>query len=42
MMEIPELLKKQDRSDLLVVLDALTTAVYWIQELLAVELRERA
>ena len=40
-LEISELLKEQKREDLLVVLDALTTAVYWIQEILTIEEKER-
>jgi hypothetical protein len=35
-LEIPALLKAQNRGDLLAVLDALTTALYWMQEELAI------
>ena len=36
-MEIVGILTAQGRSDLLTVLDALTTALYWLQDELAIE-----
>lgn len=39
-LEIPALLAAQHRDDLITVLDALVTALYWIQEELAVGERE--
>jgi len=35
-LDIPRLLMEQNRTDLLVVMDALVTALYWIQEMLPV------
>ena len=35
-LEIPALLMAQNRGDLLTVLDALATALYWMQEELAI------
>ena len=35
-LEIPALLMAQNRGDLLAVLDALATALYWMQEELAI------
>ena len=39
-LEIPALLKAQNRDDLLAVLDAIVSALYWIQEEL--EIKETA
>ena len=39
-LEIAEILQKQNRNDLLAVLDAITTALYWIQDIL--EIKEMA
>ena len=36
-MEIVGILTAQERNDLLTVLDALTTALYWLQDELAIE-----
>ena len=36
-MEIANLLTAQGRNDLLTVLDALTTALYWLQDELTIE-----
>ena len=36
-MELVNILTVQRRNDLLTVLDALTTALYWLQEELAIE-----
>ena len=35
--EIVDILTKQGRNDLLTVLDALTTALYWLQDELTIE-----
>ena len=35
--EIVSILTAQERNDLLTVLDALTTALYWLQDELAIE-----
>ena len=40
-LEIPGLLKAQDREDLLTVLDAVTTALYWMQAELMIDATER-
>ena len=36
-LEIVQILKEQGRDDLVTVLDAITTAMYWVQEELEVE-----
>lgn len=41
-LEIPALLVAQNRGDLLAVLDVLTTALYWMQEELAIGEDKRA
>ncbi|MBR2796651.1 MAG: hypothetical protein IKE17_02750 [Clostridia bacterium] len=39
-LEIVQILKEQGRDDLMTVLDAITTAMYWVQEELEIEARE--
>lgn len=39
-LEIVQILKEQGRDDLVTVLDAITTAMYWVQEELEIEARE--
>lgn len=41
-LEIPGLLKAQGREDLLTVLDAVTTALYWMQAELMIEGTKKA
>jgi len=36
-LEIVQILKEQGRDDLVTVLDAITTAMYWVQEELEIE-----
>ena len=36
-LEIVQILKEQGRDDLVIVLDAITTAMYWVQEELEIE-----
>ena len=36
-LEIPELLKELDRTDLSIVFDAIMTALYWLQRELVIE-----
>ena len=39
-LEIAQILQKQNRNDLLAVLDGMTTALYWMQDIL--EIKEMA
>lgn len=41
-LEIGQLLQDQGRDDLLIVLDAVMTALYWLQDVLAIDATERA
>ncbi|MBR3273966.1 MAG: hypothetical protein IKF98_08640 [Clostridia bacterium] len=41
-LEIVQILKEQGRDDLVTVLDAITTAMYWVQEELEIESKKRS
>lgn len=41
-LEIVQILKEQGRDDLVIVLDAITTAMYWVQEELEIESKKRS